>query len=143
MTAMTPAVFSRSGGTMLIRGGRVLDPSTALDATQDVLIVDGAIRELGPALPAPDGASVIDATGKVVCPGFIDMHVHLREPGLEYKETVATGTRAAAAGGFTAVCCMANTSPVNDNRSITDYILAKARCRRSSGSRPRPPRPRT
>ena len=127
MTMTTSAVFARAGGTIVIRGGRVLDPSTALDATQDVLIVDGAIRELGPALPAPDGASVIDATGKVVCPGFIDMHVHLREPGLEYKETVATGTRAAAAGGFTAVCCMANTSPVNDNRSITDYILAKAR----------------
>ena len=127
MTMTTSAVFARAGGTIVIRGGRVLDPSTALDATQDVLIVDGAIRELGPALPAPDGANVIDATGKVVCPGFIDMHVHLREPGLEYKETVATGTRAAAAGGFTAVCCMANTSPVNDNRSITDYILAKAR----------------
>jgi len=127
MTMTTSAVFARAGGTIVIRGGRVLDPSTALDATRDVLIVDGAIRELGPALPAPDGASVIDATGKVVCPGFIDMHVHLREPGLEYKETVATGTRAAAAGGFTAVCCMANTSPVNDNRSITDYILAKAR----------------
>jgi dihydroorotase len=69
---------------------------------------------------------VIDAAGKWVCPGFIDMHVHLREPGHEYKETVATGTRAAAAGGFTAVCCMANTQPVNDTRAVTDYILAKA-----------------
>ncbi len=70
---------------------------------------------------------MLDATGKIVCPGFIDIHVHLREPGYEYKETVASGTRAAAAGGFTAVCCMANTHPVNDNRSITDYIRAKAR----------------
>ena len=69
---------------------------------------------------------MLDATGKVVCPGFIDIHVHLREPGHEYKETVATGTRAAAAGGFTAVCCMANTQPVNDNRAVTDYIRAKA-----------------
>jgi dihydroorotase len=81
---------------------------------------------VGPALPPPAAATVLDATGKIVCPGFIDIHVHLREPGYEYKETVATGTRAAAAGGFTAVCCMANTHPVNDNRSITDYIRSKA-----------------
>jgi dihydroorotase len=111
----------------LIRGGRVLDPATGTDAVQDVLIEGGAIARLGPDLEAPAGAEVIDATGKVVCPGFIDIHVHLREPGHEYKETVATGTRAAAAGGFTAVCCMANTEPVNDTRSITDYILDKAR----------------
>ena len=88
----------------------------------------------GPHLAAIPDVPTVDAKGKVVCPGFIDVHVHLREPGYEYKETVATGTRAAAAGGFTAVCCMANTHPVNDNRSITDYILAKARTRR--------PRPR-
>jgi dihydroorotase len=111
--------------SVLIRNGRVIDPADGVDAVQDVLIADGVIRRVGPALVAPD-AEAIDATGKVVCPGFIDMHVHLREPGYEYKETVATGTRAAAAGGFTAVCCMANTSPVNDNRSITDYIRAKA-----------------
>jgi dihydroorotase len=111
--------------SLLIRNGRVIDPADGVDAVQDVLIADGIIRRVGPALAAPD-AEVIDATGKVVCPGFIDIHVHLREPGYEYKETVATGTRAAAAGGFTAVCCMANTSPVNDNRSITDYIRAKA-----------------
>jgi dihydroorotase len=113
--------------SLLIRGGRVLDPANSIDAVQDVLLQDGKIARLGPGLAAPAGAAVIDAAGKVVCPGFIDMHVHLREPGHEYKETVATGTRAAAAGGYTAVCCMANTSPVNDNRSITDYILAKAR----------------
>ncbi len=114
------------GGTLVIRHGRVVDPANGLDAVQDVLIVDGAVKQIGPKLAAPDGATVVDATGKVVCPGFIDVHVHLREPGLEYKETVATGTRAAAAGGFTAVCAMANTTPVNDNRSVTDYVLAKA-----------------
>jgi dihydroorotase len=113
--------------SILIRGGRVLDPANSLDAVQDLLLQDGKVTKLGSKLTAPPGATVIDAAGKAVCPGFIDMHVHLREPGHEYKETVATGTRAAAAGGFTAVCCMANTSPVNDNRSITDYILARAR----------------
>jgi dihydroorotase len=114
------------GGTVVIRNGRVIDPANGVDAIQDVLIVDGVIAQVGPKLAAPAGAATVDATGKVVCPGFIDVHVHLREPGFEYKETVATGTRAAAAGGFTAVCTMANTHPVNDNRSITDYILAKA-----------------
>jgi dihydroorotase len=113
--------------SLVIRGGRVVDPANSVDAIQDLLIQDGKIARLGPKLATLEGASVIDASGKIVCPGFIDMHVHLREPGYEYKETVASGTRAAAAGGFTAVCCMANTSPVNDNRSITDYILAKAR----------------
>jgi dihydroorotase len=112
--------------TLLIRGGRVIDPANSLDAVQDVLVEDGKIARVSGKSAAPQGAAVIDADGKWVCPGFIDMHVHLREPGHEYKETVATGTRAAAAGGFTAVCCMANTSPVNDNRAVTDYILAKA-----------------
>ena len=116
-----------AGGALLIRNGRVVDPVNGVDAVQDVLIEGGVIKRLGPKLPAPERAEIIDATGKVVCPGFIDIHVHLREPGFEYKETVATGTRAAAAGGFTAVCCMANTSPVNDNGAVTDYILAKAR----------------
>jgi dihydroorotase len=113
--------------TLVLRNARVLDPANHVDAMQDVLVENGTIARLGPQLAAPAGAEVLDLTGKVVCPGFIDMHVHLREPGYEHKETVATGTRAAAAGGFTAVCCMANTYPVNDNRSITDYILAKAR----------------
>jgi dihydroorotase len=115
------------GGTLIVRNGRVLDPAGGVDAVQDVLVIDGVVHEVGPRLAAPDGATVVDATGKVVCPGFIDVHVHLREPGYEYKETVASGTRAAAAGGFTTVCCMANTHPVNDNRSITDYVLAKAK----------------
>jgi dihydroorotase len=112
---------------LLIRGGRVIDPANGLDAVQDVLVENGSIKRVGATLPGPERAEILDATGKVVCPGFIDIHVHLREPGQEYKETVATGTRAAAAGGFTAVCCMANTSPVNDNGAVTDYILAKAR----------------
>ncbi|HET7876168.1 MAG TPA: dihydroorotase [Methylomirabilota bacterium] len=112
---------------LLIRNGRVLDPSNGVDAVQDVLVADGLIAKVGRGLKAPAGAEAVDATGKVVCPGFIDIHTHLREPGYEYKETIATGTRAAAAGGFTAVCCMANTFPVNDNRAVTDYILARAR----------------
>ncbi|RPH85513.1 MAG: dihydroorotase [Candidatus Rokuibacteriota bacterium] len=112
--------------SLLIRNGRVVDPANSLDAVQDVLIAGGRIERVGRDLPPAAAATVLDATGKIVCPGFIDIHVHLREPGYEYKETVASGTRAAAAGGFTAVCCMANTRPVNDNRSITDYIRAKA-----------------
>ncbi len=112
---------------LLIKNGRVVDPTNGVDAVQDIHVAAGRIERLGRALQAPAGTTVIDATGKVVCPGFIDIHVHLREPGYEYKETVASGTRAAAAGGFTAVCCMANTFPVNDNRAVTDYILAKAK----------------
>ncbi|HVG77497.1 MAG TPA: dihydroorotase [Patescibacteria group bacterium] len=112
--------------SLLIQNGRVVDPVNSVDAVQDVLIDGDRIQRIGRGLTPPPEATVLDATGKVVCPGFIDMHVHLREPGLEYKETVASGTRAAAAGGFTAVCCMANTQPVNDNRAVTDYIRAKA-----------------
>jgi dihydroorotase len=113
--------------SLLLRNGRVVDPANAVDAVQDVLIVDGKIARVGRSLAAPADVEVVDASGKIVCPGFIDMHVHLREPGYEYKETVASGTRAAAAGGFTAVCCMANTNPVNDNGAVTDYIRAKAK----------------
>ena len=113
--------------SLLLRGGRVIDPANGVDAVQDVLLAEGRVARVGPGLEAPAGAEVLDVTGRVVCPGFVDMHVHLREPGFEYKETVATGTRAAAAGGFTAVACMANTHPVNDNGAVTDYILAKAK----------------
>jgi dihydroorotase len=113
--------------SLLIRNGRVINPATQLDAVADVLVEGGVIRQMGPELRAAETVEVIDATGKVVCPGLIDIHVHLREPGYEYKETVATGTRAAAAGGFTGVCCMANTDPVNDTGSITEYILERAR----------------
>jgi dihydroorotase len=118
---------------LLVRNGRVIDPATGTDAVQDVLVQDGTIAATGARLErgAVEGAEVLDAAGLVVCPGLIDIHVHLREPGYEYKETIRTGTRAAAAGGFTAVCGMANTDPVNDNRAVTDYILAKARAEAS------------
>lgn len=113
---------------VLVRGGRLIDPSRDLDGVCDLLLEDGAVAKVDEAgaLEAPAGARKIDAAGLVVCPGLIDIHVHLREPGQEYKETVETGTRAAAAGGFTSVACMANTEPVNDNRSVTEYVVQEA-----------------
>jgi len=114
------------GDRLLIKGGRVVDPAQRLDEPADVLLADGRVAELGPRLAAR-GAEVLDAEGLVVCPGFIDIHTHLREPGREDKETIATGTRAAAAGGYTAVCAMPNTDPVNDNAGITRAMLEKAR----------------
>lgn len=110
---------------MLLKGGRVVDPSQGLDGVGDVMIAEGLVEEVGPRLPAR-GAQVLELKGLVVCPGFIDLHTHLREPGREDKETIATGTRAAAAGGFTAVCAMPNTEPVNDRAAITRAILEKA-----------------
>ncbi len=112
--------------TILIKGGTVVDPGR-VHGPSDVLIENGKIAAVGPKLKAPADAKVLDATGKVVLPGFIDLHVHFREPGFEYKETIQTGTAAAVAGGFTTVCCMPNTNPVNDNQSITEFILDKAR----------------
>jgi len=119
---------------LLIKGGRVIDPANNVDDILDVWIEDGKIAGIGKAgrkrIPDPRPLPpdrVLDATGLVVCPGFVDLHVHLRDPGQEDKETIATGTRAAARGGFTSVCCMANTDPVNDNRSVTDYILDRAK----------------
>ena len=114
---------------ILIAGGRVIDPANQRDAVLNLLIEDGRIAEVAsPGVqPAPAADRVLDARGKVVCPGFVDLHVHLREPGREDMETIATGTRAAARGGFTSVCCMANTTPVNDNQSVTDFILDRAR----------------
>jgi dihydroorotase len=111
---------------LLLKGGRVVDPARRYDKAADVLLADGRVAQVGARLPAKD-AEVVDVTGLVVCPGFIDIHTHLREPGREDKETIASGTRAAAAGGFTAVCAMPNTDPVNDNAGITRSILEKAR----------------
>src|SRR3954464_10339925 len=112
---------------MLLKGGRVVDPANGRDGVFDVLIDGDRIARGGRDLPANNGVAVVDVpSGLIVCPGLIDMHVHLREPGQEHKETVATGTAAAVAGGFTAVACMPNTSPVNDNAGVTTYILQKA-----------------
>jgi len=112
---------------MLLKGGRVVDPVNGRDGVFDVLIDGDRIARVGRDLATNNGATVVDLpSGLVVCPGLIDMHVHLREPGQEHKETVATGTAAAVAGGFTAVACMPNTSPVNDNAGVTAYILQKA-----------------
>ena len=111
----------------LLRGGRVVDPATGVDGHFDVLIDGDRIAKVGKGLPV-DGAEVVEIpAGFIISPGLIDMHVHLREPGQEHKETVATGTNAAIAGGFTAVACMPNTTPINDNANVTSYIVAKAR----------------
>jgi dihydroorotase len=111
---------------LLLEGGRVVDPASGVDDRLDVLIDDGRIAAIGRGIAAGDAARVA-LRGAVVCPGFLDMHVHLREPGQEWKETVASGTRAAARGGFTAVACMANTVPVNDSRSVTEFIMRQSR----------------
>ena len=111
---------------LLVKNGRVICPASGIDAVSDVLIEDGRIAGVGPDLHAGN-AQVIDATGLVVAPGFIDIHVHLRQPGFEHAETIATGSRAAAAGGFTTVCCMPNTKPVNDSAMVTTFIVEKAR----------------
>jgi len=118
-----------------ITGGRIIDPGY-YEGTGDIYIVGGRVAAVVPAgSPPPEGGAskfsrqdfrIIDARGKIVCPGLIDLHVHLREPGFEHKETIATGCLAAVCGGFTAVCCMANTRPVNDDTSVTQFILARA-----------------
>ena len=114
---------------LLIKNGRVLDPTSKTDAVRDVLLDGETISEIAAPgkISRANGAEVFDAAGLVVTPGFIDMHVHLREPGQENSETIETGTKAAARGGFTAVCCMPNTRPVNDNASITRFIVDRAR----------------
>ena len=112
---------------ILIKNGRIIDPADKVDGDLDILIADGKIAKLGKqGTLSQSGANVVDAAGKLVVPGLIDMHVHLREPGYEYKETITTGTAAAKAGGFTSVCCMPNTNPVNDNRAVTEFMLAQA-----------------
>ena len=110
---------------LLIKNGRVLDPSTQTDALLDVLLDGERISKVGANLSAP-GAEIFDAKGLIVAPGFIDLHCHLREPGQELSETIETGTRSAARGGFTAVCCMPNTQPVNDSASVTRGIVERA-----------------
>ncbi|OLC97998.1 MAG: dihydroorotase [Acidobacteria bacterium] len=114
---------------LLIKNGRVIDPASKTDAAIDVLLDGEKIKEVAPVgkIAAPQDVEVFDATGLIVAPGFIDLHAHLREPGQESSETIETGTRAAARGGFTAVCCMPNTKPVNDNASVTRFILDRAK----------------
>lgn len=111
---------------MVIRGGRVVDPANRQDGVADVLLLDGTVAAVEPGVTAPDEALEIDASGAIVTPGLIDVHVHLREPGQEHKETIATGARAAAAGGFTAICPMPNTDPVIDDPAGIGFILRQA-----------------
>ena len=111
---------------LVIRNGRVIDPASGLDAVSDIFCVNGYIASIGEKLYAT-GAEEFDASGMIVTPGFIDMHVHLREPGFEHAETIESGARAAAAGGFTSICPMPNTSPVNDSATVTSYIVERAK----------------
>jgi len=111
---------------LFIEGGRVIDPASGVDGVRTVVVRDGKVAEVAERVERPRDARAIDARGKWVTPGFVDLHVHLREPGQEYKETVATGARAAVAGGFTTICAMPNTKPVNDNASVTELVLARA-----------------
>lgn len=114
---------------LLLTGARIIDPAQKIDGISDILLEGGKITKIGADLLQPENsrdAEIIELAGMIVTPGLIDMHTHLREPGQEYKETIATGTRAAVAGGFTSIACMPNTDPVNDNRSITEFIKRKA-----------------
>jgi dihydroorotase len=112
---------------LFLKHCRLIDPAAGVDDVRDIHIVDGRIEKMGTRLTPPSGATVHDLKGIVAAPGFIDMHVHLREPGFEHKETILTGVSAAAAGGFTAVCCMPNTHPPIDDESVVRYIQSKAR----------------
>ncbi len=111
---------------LVLKNGRVVDPGQNIDRVCDVAVENGVIREIAGNIDAA-GAEIFDASGLVVAPGFIDMHVHLREPGFEHAETIESGSRAAAAGGFTSICCMPNTKPVNDSATVTSYIVDRAR----------------
>jgi dihydroorotase len=114
--------------SIVIKNGRVIDPATNTDRIADVLIVDGRVAGVAPNLSSPK-AEVFDASGMIVAPGFIDIHVHLREPGFEHAENLESGSRAAAAGGFTSICCMPNTKPVNDSATVTSYIVQQAKAK--------------
>ncbi len=116
-----------SARDLLLKGGQIIDPSTGLNTIGDLLLRDGKVESAGDRIGTPDGAEVIDCTGLVVSPGFIDVHCHLREPGREDVETIATGARAAAAGGITAVCAMPNTDPVTDNQAAVGFVLKQGR----------------
>src|SRR3990170_2130291 len=111
---------------LLIKNGRIVDPVNQVDQVADLLIADGKVMQIGQEISVAPNTETIDATGQWVVPGLIDLHTHLREPGFEYKETIRTGTMAAAAGGFTTICCMPNTNPINDNRAVTEFILSKS-----------------
>ena len=111
---------------ILVKGGRIIDPAQGLDAIGDVLIVDGVVVSAGTEAQAPEDCTVVDASGLVVTPGFIDLHVHLRDPGYEDKETVATGALAAVRGGFTTVCAMPNTDPPMDNAAVIRHVREAA-----------------
>ena len=111
---------------MLIRNGHIIDPANKRDGIADLLIRDGIISRIEQDIPLTPDLEVIDAAGQLVIPGLVDMHTHLREPGYEYKETIHTGTMSAAAGGFTSVCCMPNTQPVNDSQAVTEFIRQRA-----------------
>src|ERR1700681_1288228 len=127
--ARPPRQKKRNPRMLLIKNGRVLDPATKTDVAQDILLDGEKIAEInapGKITSQRDG-EIFDAAGLIIAPGFIDMHVHLREPGHDSSESIETGTRAAARGGFTAVCCMPNTKPVNDNASITRFIVDRAK----------------
>jgi dihydroorotase len=112
---------------LLIKNGRLIDPAGAVDRPMDILIENGRFREIARSIKKPNGCPTIDAKDMIVAPGFVDMHTHLREPGQENKESIESGSQAAVRGGFTSIACMANTEPVNDNRSVSEYIIARAK----------------
>jgi dihydroorotase len=112
---------------LLIKNGRIIDPSQGIDDTLDLVVENGLVKAIGKGLSVPEGVKTIDAGGNYVVPGLIDMHVHLRDPGLEYKEDIVSGTKAAVAGGFSSICCMPNTNPAIDNKAIATYIISKAK----------------